>query len=51
MTVFARRNDIEFGWQPRYHDHIIRGIRDGNLIAEYIENNISRWTSDCFYEK
>lgn len=51
VTVFARRNDIEFGWQPRYHDHIIRGIRDGNLIAEYIENNISSWTSDCFYEK
>lgn len=51
ITRFARRNDIEFGWQPRYHDHIIRGIRDGNLIAEYIENNIFRWTSDCFYEK
>jgi len=49
VTRYARRNDIEFCWQSRYHDHIIRGIHDGNLIAEYIENNVARWASDCFY--
>lgn len=48
VTRYARRNNITFGWQSRYHDHIIRGIRDGNMIARYIENNVARWTNDCF---
>lgn len=48
VTMFARRNNIEFGWQSRYHDHIIRGASDGNQIAEYIENNVARWAYDCF---
>lgn len=50
VTMYARRNNIEFGWQSRYHDHIIRGTRDGNKIAKYIENNVVRWAQDCFYE-
>ena len=50
VTRYARRNNIDFGWQSRYHDHIIRGERDGNLISEYIENNVARWANDCFYK-
>lgn len=49
VTRFARRNNIVFGWQSRFHDHIIRGLKDGNNIAEYIETNIARWDSDCYY--
>lgn len=49
VTCFARRNNIVFGWQGRYHDHIIRGAEDRNRIAEYIENNVARWDRDCFY--
>lgn len=49
VTLYARRNNIDFGWQSRYHDHIIRGIRDGNKIADYIENNVARWHTDCFH--
>lgn len=48
VTMFARRHNMEFGWQSRYHDHIIRGIADGNKIADYIENNVARWDTDCF---
>lgn len=48
VTMFARRNNIEFEWQSRYHDHIIRGTHDGNRIAEYVENNVTRWDADCF---
>lgn len=51
VTMYARRNNIDFGWQKRFHDHIIRGVRDGNMIANYIENNVANWTSDCFYPK
>lgn len=50
VTMFARRNGIEFGWQSRYHDHIIRGTHDGNRIAEYIDNNVARRANDCFYK-
>ncbi len=48
VTLFARRNNIDFGWQTRYHDHIIRGNRDGNNINRYIENNVTTWDTDCF---
>ncbi|MCH5226267.1 MAG: transposase [Muribaculaceae bacterium] len=49
VTLFGRRNNIPFCWQPRYHDHIIRGINDFNKIGEYIRNNIGEWEQDCFY--
>ena len=51
VTRYARRNNIDFGWQGRYHDHIIRGVNDGNKIADYIENNVVRWDTDCFNNK
>lgn len=48
VTCFARRNNIDFCWQGRYHDHIIRGIKDGNKISDYIKNNVAKWDLDCF---
>ena len=48
VTRYARKNNIEFRWQTRYHDHIIRGSRDGNKITEYIKNNVAKWDSDCY---
>ncbi len=50
VTRFARNNSIEFEWQTRYHDHIIRNTHDGNLIAKYIKTNVTRWDCDCFNE-
>lgn len=49
VTLFARRNSIEFAWQSRYHDHIIRNSQEGLKISKYIENNILNWANDCFY--
>lgn len=46
VTKFAKTNDIEFGWQPRYHDHAIRSTRDCNNISDYILNNVIRWGMD-----
>lgn len=51
VTIYARRNNIVFDWQGRYHDHIIRDSCDGNNITEYIENNVSRWDTDCYNER
>ena len=50
VTIFARKLNIEFAWQTRFHDHIIRNGEDGRKITEYIKNNIARWHSDCYYE-
>ena len=49
VTCFANQNHITFGWQPRFHDHIIRQTNEMNRIAEYIETNVLRWESDEFY--
>ena len=40
--------DRDFAWQPRYHDHAIRNVKDMNNISNYIENNVLTWYYDCF---
>ena len=32
-----------FGWQPRFHDHIIRNERSLEAIRQYIRENPKRW--------
>lgn len=49
-TSFALKNDIWFGWQARYHDHIVRDIDELNAISCYIENNVAKWKEDEFYD-
>ena len=49
-TKFAHLNKIQFGWQTRFHDHIIRNQEECNRIALYIENNPTTWESDKFYK-
>lgn len=46
ITLFARDKKLEFDWQSRYYDHIIRNVKDRNEIAKYIEDNITRWELD-----
>lgn len=38
-------------WQRSYHDHIIRGDDDYAKISDYIDTNVIRWKSDCFYQE
>ena len=49
VTRFANEKQIDFAWQPRFHDHIIRDIDELNAIATYIENNVANWKDDEFY--
>lgn len=49
VTRYAHECGQKFAWQPRYHDHVIRGVEDGNNIATYIENNVANWEKDCFF--
>ena len=48
ITKYANENKIEFAWQTRFNDRIIRNQKSMNNIAEYIENNVERWDKDCF---
>ena len=50
VSKYAKSTGAEFGWQPRYHDHLIRGHTDGNNIGEYIMNNVAKWQMDCFFD-
>ncbi|MDR1414820.1 MAG: hypothetical protein LBI96_03330 [Odoribacteraceae bacterium] len=50
VTKFANANNIEFAWQTRFHDEIIRNQTAMNKIADYITRNIATWNTDCFNE-
>lgn len=39
VTTYARKNGIEFGWQPLFHEHIIRSEDAFNRISDYIIQN------------
>jgi hypothetical protein len=48
VTKHANRLGLAFGWQTRFHDHIIKNDAEFIRIANYIENNIANWNSDKF---
>jgi REP element-mobilizing transposase RayT len=43
VTRHANRLGLEFAWQPRFHDHIIRNDIEYQRINDYIENNPFNW--------
>ena len=48
VTKYAKKNAIEFAWQSRFHDHIIRNQDELKKISDYIQNNVYKWDSDCY---
>jgi REP element-mobilizing transposase RayT len=44
---FANHNNIEFEWQSRYHDRIIRNEKELNAIRQYIIDNPLNWRNDA----
>ena len=46
-----RKINPEFGWQPRFHDHIIRNQKSFETIQAYIINTPVKWHEDTYYEK
>ena len=51
VTMFARQHKMVFDWQSRFYDRIIRNRKEGNSIANYIENNVAHWDSDDYYSR
>ena len=47
-TKMAKKMDANFGWQTRFHDHIIRNDKSFNNIHHYIINNPKKWADDKF---
>ena len=43
VTTYARKNGIDFNWQPNYYEHIIRSQADYERISNYIRQNIINW--------
>ncbi|MBP3284299.1 MAG: transposase [Clostridia bacterium] len=54
VSTLKRFCNVKYGkniWQRSYHDHIIRGENDYQMIWDYIENNPAKWRKDCFYKE
>ena len=49
VSKHCNRLGYEFGWQTRFHDHIIRDEKSFQTISEYIINNPAKWEVDKFY--
>ncbi len=45
----CRQINLNFGWQSRFHDHIIRNSKSFENIQNYIEQNPLKWKEDTFY--
>jgi putative transposase len=48
VTTFAKKENIYFEWQERFHDHIIRSQEEYFKISNYIKNNPKSWLQDKF---
>lgn len=48
VTKHANRLNFDFGWHPRFHDHIIRDDEAFKKISNYIINNPLTWKEDKF---
>ncbi|MBM4161168.1 MAG: transposase [Ignavibacteria bacterium] len=44
--IIHDRGFPEFGWQSRFHDHIIRSDEELDRIRQYIRNNPLNWSLD-----
>ncbi len=49
VTKHANRLNLDFAWQPRFYEHIIRDESTLHKITEYINNNPLTWEQDKFY--
>jgi REP-associated tyrosine transposase len=51
VTKYCNEYGLRFGWQSRFHDHIIRDKQEFYAIRNYIINNARNWKEDKFYSK
>ena len=42
----ATLNHLDFAWQPRYYDRVVRNESELKRIRTYIENNPAKWETE-----
>ena len=42
----ATLHQIDFGWQPRYYDRVVRSMNELERIRTYIEMNPAKWAQE-----
>ena len=50
VTKYARKIDLQFAWQPRFYEHIIRDRQDYLNTIDYIRDNPKKWQEDEYNE-
>jgi REP element-mobilizing transposase RayT len=45
-TIKTKSIGLDFSWQPRFYDHIIRSDNELNRIRTYIKNNPNNWLNN-----
>jgi putative transposase len=50
VTNWCNENQYPFGWQTRFHDHVIRDKEEFHRIRNYIIDNPSNWNRDKFFK-
>ena len=51
VTKYCNENKLRFGWQTRFHDHVIRDSNEFYSIRNYIIKNPGNWNTDKFYSE
>lgn len=46
VTTYARTHNLEFQWQARFHDRVVRGEKELEKIRAYIVANPSHWRKE-----
>lgn len=46
VSQWARQVGLPFGWQPRYHDRVIRSDTERARIEWSIDQNPARWAEE-----
>ena len=46
VTHYANEKGLDFAWQSRFHDRIIRDQDDMNETALYVDHNVAKWPDD-----
>jgi len=49
VTKYCNENKLLFGWQSRFHDHVIRDNDELLRIRNYIMNNPANWEADKLF--
>lgn len=50
VTALARKQNLAFEWQPRFHDRVVRNDQETLKIQRYLAENPARWKHEQFLE-